>query len=323
MVKIKISKLIVTLYIFLITSVVYANDYKNWLDNLQEEAEEYGVSKETFLDTVSNLKYPNKKVLKYYNNQPEFKITFNDYYNRNINAARVSKGKKLLAKHKLLLEKISKEFFVPAEVIVSIWGIETNYGSYIGNFSIVDSLATLAYGSKRKKYFKKEFFYSLLIIDKAYMSSDKMIGSWAGAMGQSQFMPSSYLEYAIDYNNDKKIDLWNSYEDIFASIANYLRRHGWKAKEYWSNEYYSNENYLKQLKDKQIYSNKLLRKNSNNKLSISHLDENLSTEIKIIKKNPNKRFFLIFNNFNVIKKYNNSNFYALVVGELANSIRTK
>ena len=212
---------------------------------------------------------------------------------------------------------------MPAEVIVSIWGIETNYGSYIGNFSIVDSLATLAYGSKRKKYFKKEFFNSLLIIDKAYMSSDKMIGSWAGAMGQSQFMPSSYLEYAIDYNNDKKIDLWNSYEDIFASIANYLRRHGWKAKEYWSNEYYSNENYLKQLKDKQIYSNKLLRKNSNNKLSTNHLDENLSTEIKVIKKNPNKRFFLIFNNFNVIKKYNNSNFYALVVGELANSIRTK
>jgi len=323
MVKIKISKLFVSLYIFIIAPVVYANDYKNWLDNLQEEAKEYGVSIETFLDTASKLKYPNKKVLKYYNNQPEFKITFNDYYNRNINAARVSKGKKLLAKHKLLLEKISKEFFVPAEIIVSIWGIETNYGSYIGNFSIVDSLATLAYGSKRKKYFKKEFFYSLLIIDKAYMSSDKMIGSWAGAMGQSQFMPSSYLEYAIDYNNDKKIDLWNSYEDIFASIANYLRRHGWKAKEYWSNEYYSNENYLKQLKDKQIYSNKLLRKNSNNKLSISHLDENLSTEIKIIKKNPNKRFFLIFNNFNVIKKYNNSNFYALVVGELANSIRTK
>ena len=323
MVKIKISKLIVSLYIFIIAPVVYANDYKNWLDNLQEEAKEYGVSKETFLDTVSNLKYPNKKVLKYYNNQPEFKITFNDYYNRNINAARVSKGKKLLAKHKLLLEKISKEFFVPAEVIVSIWGIETNYGSYIGNFSIVDSLATLAYGSKRKKYFKKEFFNSLLIIDKAYISSDKMVGSWAGAMGQSQFMPSSYLEYAIDHNNDKKIDLWNSYEDIFASIANYLRRHGWKAKEYWSNEYYSNEHYLKQLKDKQMYSNKLLRKNSNNKLSTSHLDENLSTEIKVIKKNPNKRFFLIFNNFNFIKKYNNSNFYALVVGELANIIRTK
>ena len=323
MVKIKISKLIVTLYIFLITPVVYANDYKNWLDNLQEEAQEYGVSKKTFLDTVFKLKYPNKKVLKYYNNQPEFKITFNNYYKRNINTSRVSKGKKLLVKHKSLLDKISEEFFVPAEIIVSIWGIETNYGSYIGNFSIVDSLATLSYESKRKKYFKKEFFNSLLIIDKAYISSDKMIGSWAGAMGQSQFMPSSYLEYAIDYNNDKKIDLWNSYEDIFASIANYLRRHGWKAKEYWSNEYYSNEHYLKQLKDKQMYSNKLLRKNSNNKLSTSHLDENLSTEIKVIKKNPNKRFFLIFNNFNVIKKYNNSNFYALIVGELANSIRIK
>ena len=126
MVKIKISKLIVTLYIFLITPVVYANDYKNWLDNLQEEAQEYGVSKKTFLDTVSNFKYPNKKVLKYYNNQPEFKITFNDYYNRNINAARVSKGKKLLAKHKLLFDKISKDFFVPAEVIVSILGVEIN-----------------------------------------------------------------------------------------------------------------------------------------------------------------------------------------------------
>ena len=323
MIKLQLSKLIITLHVFIITSYAFSNNYQNWLNNLSEEALEYGVSQKTYTDIISNLKKPNKKVLKYYNNQPEFKITFDDYYNRNISTKRVNKGKKLLLKHKTLLDQIVKDFFVPAEIIVSIWGIETNYGSYIGNFSIIDSLATLAYGSKRKKYFKKEFFNSLLIIDKKYISYDNMIGSWAGAMGQSQFMPSSFLEYAVDYNNDKKIDLWNSYEDIFASIANYLSRHGWNKKEYWSAEYYSNDSFLNKLDDKQLYSNKLLKNNSNNKLFINHLDDKLSTQIKIIKKNPNKRSFLIFNNFNVIKKYNNSDFYALVVGALANNIKLK
>ena len=323
MIKLEFSKIIITLYLFLMTPFVFAISYQNWLDSLKSEALEHGVSKRTFVDTVLNLKKPNKKVLKYYNNQPEFKITFNDYYKRNISIERVNKGKKLLLKHKLLLDSIYQEFSVPPEVIVSIWGIETNYGSYIGNFSIVESLSTLAYGSKRKKYFKKEFLNSLLIIDKGYISYDNMIGSWAGAMGQSQFMPSSYLEYAVDYNKDEKIDLWNTYEDIFASIANYLNKHGWEKGKHWSAEYFPKDKYLNELSEERSYSNNSLIIKSHKKSVIRYLNEESTTKLKIIKKNPSKRFFLIINNFNVIKKYNNSDFYALVVGELANKIKYK
>ena len=321
MIKLLSLKLFLSLNFFLIAPLAFTKNYQNWLNDIRIDALEYGVSKKTFIDITSNLKKPNNKVLKYYNNQLEFKITFNDCYKRNISIERVNKGKKLLSKHKLLLNKIYKEFSVPPEVIVSIWGIETNYGSYIGKFSVVDSLATLAYGSKRKKYFKKEFFNSLLIIDKALISYENMIGSWAGAMGQSQFMPSSYLAYAIDYDKDKKIDLWNSYEDIFASIANYLSKHGWKKDKYWSVEYIPNDVFLKELIDGQKYSNKDLIKYSNNKSYISFLNDTYSTEMKIIIKNPKKRFFLKFSNFNIIKKYNNSDFYSLVVGELANNIK--
>ena len=150
----------------------------------------------------------------------EFTISFDDYYKRNINKKRINSGKKLMDIHKKLLKSISAEYFVPPEIIVSIWGIETNYGSYIGTFNIIDALSTLAYASQRKSFFKKEFLNSLLILEKNYMKQEKLIGSWAGAMGQSQFMPSSFLNFAVDYNNDKKIDLFLkeiSFESDFAN----------------------------------------------------------------------------------------------------------
>ena len=148
-----------------------------------------------------------------------------------------------------------------------------------------------------------------------------MIGSWAGAMGQSQFMPSSYLAYAIDYNKDKKVDLWNTYEDIFASIANYLNRHGWKKDNYWSLEYFSENKYLEQLSENKKYLNNELIKNSISSNLTSYFYPENFAEIIIVKKNPNKRYFLKFSNFNIIKKYNNSDFYALVVGDLANKLK--
>jgi membrane-bound lytic murein transglycosylase B len=139
-------------------------------------------------------------------------------------------------------------------------------------------------------------------------------------MGQSQFMPSSFLAYAVDYNKDNKIDLWNSYEDIFASIANYLYKHGWNKNKNWSVEYIPKDEYLNKLTENKIYLNNDLIRYSNKKNINKYLSYATSAKVKIIKKNPNKRFFLEFSNFKVVKKYNNSDFYALVVGDLANRI---
>ena len=300
--------------IFLLNSLALSDNFSSWILDLEKEVKSLGISEQTCKKTLGQLTSINKKVLKLYNNQPEFKITFDDYYNRNINLKRIDLGKSLLKKHKKILKEIFLKYKVPPEIIVSIWGIETNYGSYMGGFNIIESLATLSYASKRKAFFKKELINSLLIYEKNFKKSDSiMLGSWAGAMGQSQFMPSSFLNYAVDYDNDGFIDIWDSKKDIFASIANYLKQHGWKENIYWSNEIKLKEKIEKEgYYDVSIISDMSLRNN---------LKDINKIKVKIIKNNANRRFFAIFKNFSIIKKYNNSDYYALTVGELANKIK--
>ncbi len=299
---------------FLLNNLVLSNNFSSWIIELEKETKSFGISEQTYKKTLGQLKSVNKKVLKLYNNQPEFKITFDNYYNRNINLKRIDLGKNLLKKHKKILQEIYNKYKVPPEIIVSIWGIETNYGSYMGGFNIIESLATLAYASKRKVFFKKELINSLFIYEKNFKNSDKiMLGSWAGAMGQSQFMPSSFLNYAVDYDEDGFIDIWNSKKDIFASIANYLKQHGWEEGIYWSNEIK-----LKKKIDKEGYYDVSVLSDVNSLITQKNLNK---IKIKVMKNKQNNRFFAIFKNFNIIKKYNNSDYYALTVGELANIIK--
>ena len=300
--------------IFLLNSLALSNNFSSWVIGLEAEVESFGISQQTYKETLGQLKSVNKKVLRLYNNQPEFKITFDDYYNRNINSKRIDLGKSLLKKHKKILQEIYLKYKVPPEVIVSIWGIETNYGNYMGDFNIIEALATLAYASKRKRFFKKELINSLLIYEKNFKNSEKiMLGSWAGAMGQGQFMPSSFLNYAVDYDKDGFIDIWNSEKDIFASIANYLKQHGWKESIYWSNEIK-----LKEKIEKEGYYDVSILSEINVLDNQQNLDK---IKIKVIKNNANKRYFAIFKNFYIVKKYNNSDYYALIIGELANKIK--
>ena len=304
--------------IFFYSSGLLSSNFSKWLQKLEPEILDYGVSKQTYSKTLSHLKDVNKKVLKLYNNQPEFKITFDNYYNRNINQKRIKLGKDLLKKHQNILAEIHAKYDVAPEIIVSIWGIETNYGMYMGNFNVIESLATLAYSSRRKTFFKKELLNSLLIYEKNFKNTDKvLIGSWAGAMGQGQFMPSSFLNYAVDYDKDNIVDIWNSHYDIFASIANYLKSHGWKKQNYWSGEVQVKEDFKKKIQENINYnisvfkSDKLLDNFANSK----------KINIKVIKNNEKLRYFAIDKNFKVIKKYNNSDYYALIVGDLANKIK--
>ena len=316
-----VNKASYLIIILLFNFNLFANDYIKWIKETKSDAMKAGISEDTYNRATSILSVPNKKVLKYYKNQPEFTISFDDYYKRNINKKRINSGKKLMNKHKKLLKSISAEYFVPPEIIVSIWGIETNYGSYIGTFNIIDALSTLAYASQRKSFFKKEFFNSLLILEKNYVKQEKLIGSWAGAMGQSQFMPSSFLNFAVDYNNDKKIDLWNDYDDIFSSIANYLHKHGWKKDNNWSNEIFLKKKYINNFNPKKKYTKKTINEIIINNEITYNIKSTDKIDIKTIIKNPYKRYFLIFDNYNVIKKYNNSDFYALIVSDLANKIK--
>ncbi len=304
--------------IFLYSLAVLPSNFSIWIQELETEILDYGVSKQTYSKNLSHLKDVNKKVLKLYNNQPEFKITFDNYYNRNINQKRIKLGKDLLKKYQNILTEIHAKYDVPPEIIVSIWGIETNYGMYMGNFNVIEALATLAFSSRRKSFFKKELLNSLLIYEKNFKDTDKvLIGSWAGAMGQGQFMPSSFLNYAIDYDKDKIVDIWNSHYDIFASIANYLQSHGWKKHKYWSVEVQVKEDFKKKIQKNVNYNISIFK---NAKL-LDNFANSKEINIKTIKNNEKLRFFAIDENFKIIKKYNNSDYYALIVGDLANKIK--
>ena len=260
----------------------------------------------------------NKKVLKLYNNQPEFKITFDNYYNRNINQKRIKLGKALLKKYQNILTEIHAKYDVAPEIIVSIWGVETNYGMYMGDFNVIEALATLAYSSRRKNFFKNELLNSLLIYEKNFKDTDKVLmGSWAGAMGQGQFMPSSFLNYAVDYDKDKIVDIWNSHYDIFASIANYLKSHGWKKQNYWSVEVQVKEDFKEKIQESINYNISIFK---NAKL-LDNFANSKEINIKTIKNNEKLRYFALDKNFKIIKKYNNSDYYALIVGDLANKIK--
>ena len=304
--------------IFFYSTALLPSNFSMWLQELEPEILDYGVSKQTYSKTLSHLKDVNKKVLKLYNNQPEFKITFDNYYNRNINQKRIKLGKDLLKKHQNILAEIHAKYDVAPEIIVSIWGIETNYGMYMGNFNVIEALATLAYSSRRKNFFKKELLNSLLIYETNFKDTDKvLIGSWAGAMGQGQFMPSSFLNYAVDYDKDKIVDIWNSHYDIFASIANYLKSHGWKKQNYWSAEVQIKDDFKKKMQENINYNISIFE---NAKL-LDNFANYKEINIKVITNNEKLRYFAIDENFKIIKKYNNSDYYALIVGDLANKIK--
>tara|TARA_A100001234_G_scaffold175389_1_gene157038 strand:- start:200 stop:1174 length:975 start_codon:yes stop_codon:yes gene_type:complete len=309
-----------SVYLLIFYGNAYSESFDDFKKSIIKEGIEFGVSKNILEENIETLNNVNKKVLKLYNNQPEFKITLNQYQKRNITTKRIEKGRKLQIQHNKILTKIKSKYNIPPEIIVSIWALESNYGNYTGTFNIIDSLATLAYKSKRKKFFKKELFNALKILEYKHIDSDSLKGSWAGAMGQSQFMPSSYLSYAVDFNNDKKIDIWNTHSDVFASIANYLKVHGWKKNKPWSLE-------LKRMNNTEIdlkksYSYKELK---NKVVFLNQSEINISDETNIQIKSINSETlvenYLIFKNFFVLKKYNNSDFYALTVGKLANKIK--
>ena len=307
------------IFLFISFHSLYSNDFEDWKSSIISEAIKAGISKKTINQNLQPLVSVNNKVLKLYNNQPEFKISFDSYINRNINEKRIKKGKKLYKKNSKLLDIIFKKYNIPPQIIISIWALESNFGYYTGNFKIVDALATLSFKSRRKSFFKKELFSALRIIDQSLIEANELKGSWAGAMGQSQFMPSSYLSYAVDFNKDNKIDIWRTEADVFASIANYLYKHGWKKNQPWSIEIKEKE-IASELDYKKTFTVKELETFNLSNLNLNKFSKNIKAKIKKINAINESKLFLVFDNFAVIKRYNNSDFYALAVGKLANNI---
>lgn len=206
-----------------------STEFDSWLESFKTKAQRQGISPQTLNDALTGLE-PDDSVIALDRKQPEGQITLEKYLKNTISARRVRVGRAMLREHADVLGEISKRYGVQPKYIVALWGIESDYGNYQGNFSVVQSLATLAFEGRRADFFAAELMAALRIMDKEGISRDELTGSWAGAMGNCQFMPSTYLRYAVDASGDGKRDIWHNEADTFASIANYLSSLGWDGK---------------------------------------------------------------------------------------------
>lgn len=207
------------------------SDFSTWLTALKADALAHGVSQGTVDQALSDVQ-PIDRVLELDRRQPEFTMTFEDYLGHVVSDERVTDGKSFRRQHKALLDQVARRYGVPARVLVAMWGIESNYGRNTGGFAVVPALATLAYDGRRSQYFRSELLNALKIVDRG-MPAYVMQGSWAGAMGQCQFMPSTYLKFARKWQGGGEADIWREPADVFASAANYLSRIGWNPHETW------------------------------------------------------------------------------------------
>lgn len=208
----------------------FEDGFAVWLADFKERAVANGIARST-VNRSLKIAEPIERIITLDKKQPEKKLTMEEYMANVISDARIIKGRELYEKNYDLLNTISAQYGVEPEFIVALWGLETGYGKNTGGFNVLSSLATLAYEGRRREFFESELVSALLIIDQGHIEPSEMRGSWAGAMGQCQFMPSSFLAYAVDYDGDGKTDIWSNKQDIFASIANYLRTVGWGASE--------------------------------------------------------------------------------------------
>ena len=318
--------LVFLLIVFCLSSASVSNsnaeDFNIWLDNFTIEAKRQGISQKTIDSSLIGIK-PISRVIELDRKQPEFTLTFAEYLKRVVSDRRIRVGRAKLREHKELLEEISSKYGVQPRYIVALWGIETDFGRITGGFPVISALATLAYDGRRSKFFRKELLLALKIVDGGHILAKDMIGSWAGAMGQNQFMPSSFHAYAVDYDKDGSKDIWKTLPDIFASIANYLSKSGWRSDQTWGRAVSLPENF-----SSKFLGRKLKKPLSEwqqlgvRKLSGQNLPQrNLLSSILRPEKGQIGPAFVIYNNYEVILKWNRSNYFATAVGILSDKIK--
>ena len=287
---------------------------------LLQEAVAKGINSVLANSIIRSMNYQ-ARVIELDRKQPEFVQAFPAYFSKRVTEWRVKKGKEMLAKHKTFLQTLTQKYGVPAHYIIAFWGLETNYGSYKGKMPVLDALATLACDARRAKYFTQEFVVALQLMQRESLSKEQMLGSWAGAMGHTQFMPSAYKNYAIDGDGNGKIDLWNSEQDALASAAHFLHNLGWSPGIRWGREVQLPEDFdysLTGRANKQSLENWIalgISKANGAPLGSANIEGYL-----VVPAGHSGPKFLVYNNFRTIMRWNNSEFYAIAVGQLADQV---
>lgn len=295
--------------------------FADWLKTLREEATAQGIRPETVTAALPDTLAPIPKIIDLDRKQPEFSLTFDQYLNRIVSPARVQTGRARLAENRQLLTEIGRKHGVQPRFIVALWGIETNFGQLTGGFEVIPALVTLAHDGRRSAYFRKELLNALKIVDEGHIPLSRFTGSWAGAMGQCQFMPSSFLSFAVDHDGDGHKDIWQNRADVFASIASYLKNHDWDATKTWGRKVRLPQGFDPALAAPEMrkplseWAKLGVTAASGAALPQTPLDAAL-----VLPAGPSGPAYLVYDNFTRIMSWNRSTFFALAVGELADRI---
>ena len=297
-----------------------APPFADWRDELRAEALTRGIRAATFDAAFAGVE-PIPRVIELDRDQPEFTLTFAAYLERVVPRSRMERGRRRLAENRALLEAIGRKYRVQPRFIVALWGIETDFGRVTGGFPVIASLATLAHDGRRSAFFRGELLHALTILEEGHTTPEAMMGSWAGAMGQSQFMPSSFVNFAVDEDGDGRRDIWETKADVFASAANYLARSGWRDDQTWGREVRLPEGFdpdlasLSVVKRLGAWQALGVRRANGAALPIRQLPASL-----VLPEGPGGPAFLVYDNYRTTLTWNRSTFFALAVGHLADAI---
>lgn len=302
-----------------------------WLGRLIDEARARGFSNDLIRQTLLGLQ-PLPQVIRSDRNQAELNPGFTRYLSSHLPPSLVQQGRSMVQQHAALLDQLESRFGVPASMIVAIWGMETRYGRVTGRTPIFRALATLAWEPRRADFFRGELFQALMMVDRGYIDAASMTGSWAGAMGQTQFMPSSYMTYAVDYDGDGHRDIWRSTPDALASIANYLKGWGWTGDRSWGRE-------VRVPADAQAYVAEFIPRRTEGCYAQRNMTERVpmsvwrdigvtnvdgtpvpAADVVAGLVDVGERKFLVYPNYDAILGYNCAHYYALTAAILAEQI---
>ena len=322
MLVLKLAQFVALISVLLLFAVPgSAEDFQIWLGKLRVEAEGKGISQSVLDEALAGIQ-PIPRVIELDRRQPEFTLTFTQYRDRVVPQSRIKKGRVKYQENRDLLEEIGGKIGVQPRFIVALWGIETDFGRVTGGFKVIPALATLAHDGRRSAFFRKELLNALQILHEGHIAPKEMMGSWAGAMGQSQFMPSSFLAHAVDYDGDGRRDIWTTRPDVFASAANYLAKSGWRADQTWGREVKLPRDFDFALADLKV------RKPIGGwqALGVRQPDggdlptRQLSASIVLPEKGKISPAYLVYSNYRTTLRWNRSTYFALAVGLLSDGI---
>ncbi len=297
-----------------------AGGFPAFVAGIREEALREGISPSVLDQALSGVAL-NPKVLELDRNQPEFTLTWAQFKARVLPATRLAAAHQAYARYGSLLAEVTSRYPADPRIVVAIWGVESAFGSKTGTYRVVEALATLSYdNARRASYFRAELLKALRILDHGDITPAGMTGSWAGAMGQPQFMPSSYLAYAVDFEGDGRRNIWTSVPDVFASVANYLAKCGWRAGEPWGQPIQVPANF-----DSATAGRQTIRTLADwetrgvRRIDGTRFSRNDVSGAVLMPDGAGGEAYMIYGNFNVIRRYNPSDYYALAVGLLGNA----